>query len=118
MRSGSRKECVARCRRSWRDGDRGQILEPALCLDKAVHLGRERARVQVVCDEDQRRLLAHQLIELGEKHQALFGIELAEDVGDQFVDVRVAKMTPIGALWRPGARPNMTNKRIKRALLL
>src|ERR1700680_4366040 len=34
-----------------RDGYRRQILEPALRLHKALHLGRQRARVEVVHDK-------------------------------------------------------------------
>ncbi len=52
-----------RLRRSLRrDAHPGQILKPALCLDKALYFRRHRARVEVVDDEDHHRLAPFELM--------------------------------------------------------
>src|SRR5712671_4169311 len=53
------------------NGYRRQILEPALGLDKALHLGRQRTRVEIVHDKDHHRLAAFELVQLGQEGEPL-----------------------------------------------
>src|SRR5712672_530840 len=100
--------------RSGSDADRRQILEPALRLHEAVNIRRHGARIDVVRNKDQRRLLVHHLMQPGQQCEALLRVELAEDGVDHLVELGVAEMTPIAALGRPRAGPDMADQRIER----
>src|SRR6266478_7974320 len=67
---------------SGRDGYWSQILEPALRLYKALHLGRQRPGIEVVHDEYHHRLAAFELVQLGQQRKPLFLVELVEDFAD------------------------------------
>src|SRR5205823_399564 len=71
------------------DGHRGQVYEPALRLDEALHLGRQRARVLVVHDEDPRRVVHHQLVQPGQDLVLLRDVERALRLVDQLVGFRI-----------------------------
>src|SRR6516225_10533213 len=87
--------------RSRAHTDRRQILKPALRLHEPVHTRRHGARIEVVRDKDQRRFLAHHLMQFGQQRETLFRVELAEDRLDQFVEIGIAVMAPVAALWGP-----------------
>src|SRR3984893_16184319 len=84
-----------------RDANPGQILEPALCLHKAMYFRRHRAWIEVVDDEDHHRLAAFELVQLGQKREPLLAIEFVEDIADQRLCLGVFIMSPIG----PGRGP-------------
>src|SRR6266850_3756699 len=63
--------------------DRRQIDEPALGLDEALHLGRQRAGVLIVDDEDPRRVVGDHLVEPGEDVILLGDVEGALRLVDE-----------------------------------
>ena len=83
-----------------RDRDRRQVLEPALRLHEPLHLRRHRARVQIVRDKDQRRLLVHHLVQPGQQREPLRVVELGENLARSACPSRGCRNAPN---WRPSA---------------
>src|SRR3954452_12659341 len=89
------------CGSLGRDADARQILEPTLRLYETLHLGRHRPRIEVMHDENHHRLLALELVQLGQQRQPFLAVEFVEDLVDQRLGFRALEMAPIRALWRP-----------------
>src|ERR1700760_501185 len=77
FRSDSR--LLVQHRVSWQNGDRRQILIPALRLLEAVQIGSESARIEVMNDPYHDSFLVHLLVQAREQNIAFLRVELPEN---------------------------------------
>lgn len=79
------------------DGDRREVLEPVLRLHEAFHPRTHGARIDVVGDHQEQRLVAELLVDLLQHAGLRRGIEGGADLREKRVHRRIAVVAPIGA---------------------
>ena len=97
--SAASSSSLATCHRDGRE-----VLEPALGLDEALHLGAHRARVEVVRDIDPVGLVDDVGVDVGQRLGLRGAVEGRVRLVDQLVDLGVLQDAPVGAGRRHEAR--------------